>query len=124
MKLQFNTKKFTQAIRTAERGKKLEPNDPVWIGQLAKLYLQTKEKEKLLEIFEEVVKIDPDDILPRKTLARHYLDMGKHAEAERFARMGLEIDVLDRECQTVILAALEGLNRMGDADRLRKMFNR
>ena len=89
---------------------------------LSKLYVKTDQKDKLMAIAEDVVKMDPDDIGPRRTLAKHFLEAGKHAEAERYARMGLEIDVLDAECQRVILAALEGLNRQADADRLRKIF--
>ena len=121
-KLQFDGKKYAQAATTCERGRKIDPNDTTWIKLLGVIYVQTKQKDKLIEIAEEVTKMDVDDIGPRKMLARHYLDLGKHAEAERFARMGLEIDVLDRECQQIILEALPALNRQDEADRLRKIF--
>ena len=45
----------------------------------------------MLEIFKEVVKVDPDDLVPRKRLAKHFLDANNMAEAERYARMALEI---------------------------------
>jgi tetratricopeptide (TPR) repeat protein len=122
VKMQYDAKKYAQAARTAERARKIDPHDPRWIVQLAKIYVKTEQKDKLLEIYEEVAKIDPDDLGPRKTLARHYLDLGKHAQAERYARMGLEIDVLDAECQRIILQALTALNRQEEADRLRKVF--
>ena len=102
-KMQIEQKQFAQAVRTGERARKIDPHDSVWIVQLGKLYVKTEQKEKLLEIFEEVVKIDPDDLAPRKVLAKHYLDLGKHLEAERYARKGLEIDVLDAECQRIII---------------------
>ena len=113
VKMQYDAKKFAQAARTCERARKIDPHDPTWIVQLGKLYVKTEQKDKLLEIFEEVAKVDPDDLTPRKVLAKHYLDLGKHAEAERYARMGLEIDVLDAECQRIIIEALAGLNRQG-----------
>lgn len=122
-KMQMEAKKDNQAVRTCERARKIDPHDPSWIVALGKLYIKTGEKDKLLEIFEEVARVDPDDLLPRKTLAKHYLDLGKHAEAEKYARMGLEIDVLDRECQRIILEALAGLNRQDEADRLKKIFD-
>jgi tetratricopeptide (TPR) repeat protein len=122
VKMQYDAKKYAQAARTVERARKIDPHDPSWIVQLGKIYAKTEQKEKLLEIFEEVAKIDPDDLGPRKTLARHYLNLGKHAQAERYARMGLEIDVLDAECQRIILEALTALNRQEEADRLRKVF--
>jgi tetratricopeptide (TPR) repeat protein len=120
--LQINAKKLEQAVRTCERARKIDPNDPAWIVYLGKLYVQTKQKEKLVEILEEVVNVDYDDLTARKLLARHFLDLGKHAEAEKYARKGLEIDVLDGECQRVILEALPALNRQPEADRLKKIF--
>ncbi len=121
-KLLLNGMKFVQAVTACERGRRIDPHDTDWIVMLSKLYVKTDQKDKLLEIAEEITKMDVDQLEPRKKLARHYLDLGKNAEAERFARMGLEIDVLDRECQRVILEALPALNRQADADRLRKIF--
>lgn len=121
-KLQYEGKKFAQAVITCERGRRIDPHDSTWIALLSKLYVKTEQKDKLLEIAEEVTKMDVDSLEPRRMLARHFLDLGKNAEAERFARMGLEIDVLDRECQRIILEALPALNRQAEADRLRKIF--
>jgi cellulose synthase operon protein C len=122
LKLQHQSKKYPEAIRTCERARKIDPHDTYWVKELVDLYVKTEAKDKLIEVFEDVVKLDPDGILPRRTLAKHYLKMGKNAEAEKFARMGLEIDVTDAECQRVILEALAALNRQDDADRLRRIF--
>jgi tetratricopeptide (TPR) repeat protein len=122
VKLQFDAKKYAQAARTCELARKIDPHESYWIIQLSKIYVKTDQKDKLLEIAEEIARIDPDELGPRRMLARHYLKLGKNAEAERYARMGLEIDVLDAECQRIILEALTGLNRQEDADRLRRIF--
>ena len=66
--------------------------------------------------------MDVDQIGPRKTLAQHHHEKGNHAEAERFARMALEIDATDRECQRILVESLTGLNRAGEAERLSKVF--
>jgi predicted Zn-dependent protease len=121
-KLQVQSKKFVQAGITAERGRKIDPNDPSWILLLSQIYTQTKQDDKLLEIAEEISRMDPDALAPRKRLATHYRDMGKHAEAEKYARMSLEIDANDGTCQRILVQALDALNRRAEADRLRKIF--
>jgi tetratricopeptide (TPR) repeat protein len=122
VKLQLEGMKYDLAAKTCELARKIDPHEPYWIVQLSKIYAKTEQKDKLIEIAEEVARIDPDDIGPRRSLAKHYLTLGKNAEAEKYARMGLEIDVKDEECQRVILEALTNLNRQDDADKLRKIF--
>jgi tetratricopeptide (TPR) repeat protein len=120
--LQYNSMKFPQAAKTCELARTIDPHDPYWIKELQKVYIKTQDKDKLVEIFEEVARIDPDDFLPRKTLAIRNHDMGKNMEAEKYARMALEIDVTDRECQRILVESLTALNRQEEADRLRKVF--
>ncbi len=123
-KLQVAGKKFTQAERTAERARKIDPHDPNWIKALAKIYVQTEQKDKLLDIFQEVARIDPDDFEARKVLALHFAKIGNHAEAEKYARMALEVDVTDASVQSVLLDALAGQNKEADAARWRKLLGR
>jgi tetratricopeptide (TPR) repeat protein len=122
LQLQLNQKNNPQAVLTCERARKIDPHEPFWIIQLGKLYALTKNKEKLLEIFEEVARIDPDDMSARKTLAQHYQGQGNHAMAEKYARMAIEIDAADRTCQQILVEALGNLNRQEEADRLKKIF--
>jgi Tfp pilus assembly protein PilF len=86
------------------------------------VYTQTKEKAKLVEIFEEVARIDPDDFTSRKLLAKHYQELGKSAEAEKYARMALEVDVTDRACQDIYIEALTAQNRADEANRWKMIF--
>jgi predicted Zn-dependent protease len=102
----------------------LEPFNTSWLVQLAKIYTKTDDKEKKLEVFKELVKVDPDDLLPRKRLAKHFLDLNDMAEAERYARMAIEIDVLDRDCQTYLLQALDAQGKDAEAKDLRAIFGK
>lgn len=123
-KLQMQAKKYEQAAQTFERGRALEPNEPSWLGELAKAYTKTEQRDKLLEVYREVATMDPDDPLPRRRLARAAADAGNHAEAERYARMVMEIDVRDAESQQILLQALEAQNKNAEAAELRKVFGR
>ncbi len=122
--LQYETKKYTAAAKTFERCRKLEPFEPAWLGLLAKCYLKTENKEKMIEIFQEVAKSDPDDLLVRRKLAKHFIDANDMAQAERYAKMGLEIDVLDRDCQTYVLQALEAQGKNAEAKTMREIFGK
>jgi cellulose synthase operon protein C len=120
--LQYNAKNYRQAARACERGRKIDPHDPVLLIQLKNCYEKTDEKDKIIEVYEEIVRAEPDLLPPRKILAKRASDMGNHADAEKYARMTLEIDATDRDCQRILVAALTALNRQEEADRLRKVF--
>lgn len=122
--LQYEAKKYAAAAKTFERCRQLEPFEPAWLGLLAKVYLKTENKDKMYEIFQEVAKIDPDDLLVRSKLAKHFLEANNMAEAERYAKMGLEIDVLDRDCQTCLLQALEAQGKNAEAKAMREVFGK
>jgi len=120
--IQLSNKEYPQAATTCERARKIDPHEPFWIISLAKIYAQTKEKTKLVDIYEEVARIDPDDFTSRKLLAQHYQGLGKHADAEKYARMALEVDVTDRACQDIYIEALNGQNRADEANRWKMIF--
>ncbi len=121
-KIQFEGKKFKVAAETLERVRKLDPNDVLALVQLGKAYTKLERDDKLMEVFEELAKADPDEMIPRKRLAKHHAEKKNHAEAERFARMGLEIDVLDADCQRILLDALAAQNKNDEAAQLKKIF--
>ena len=70
--------------------------------------------EHLLDIVEE---IDVLEVFNPRVAVTAF-----NEEAERFARMGLEIDVRDAECQRVLLEALANQNKQDEADKLKKIF--
>lgn len=123
-KMHSENKKYSAAAEALEKGRKLEPNDPFWLVQLAKTYNQTEDNEKLVDILGELTKLDYDDLAIRRKLCQLLSKAGKHAEAERIARQALEIDVLDAPSQDVLIEALTAQNKDRELAELKKLLER
>lgn len=121
-KLQFEDKKFESAAQTLERGRKLEPHEPSWLVQLGRVHIQTGNKTRLIDVLKDLVPTDADDLVTRRKLAELLAEQKNHAEAERYARMALEIDVLDRQAQQILENALSVQNKQEELRQLRKML--
>ncbi|MCI0641649.1 MAG: tetratricopeptide repeat protein [Gemmataceae bacterium] len=121
-RIQFENKKFSQAAETLERCRKLDPDDSSWLRQLAKIYDQAGETQKLVSILKDEAALDPDDLSIRKKLVQHL--KGNHADVEKYARQGLEIDVLDTVCQEAILEALAAQNKEKELQEMKKLLEK
>ena len=121
-RLQFENKKFDEAAKTFERCRTLDPHDPSWLPELAKIYLQAGNEEKLLSVMKDAADMDPDDLTLRRKLSKLAQTKGDHATAEKYARQGLEIDVLDKECQQILLDALAAQNKNAEVAALKKLL--
>ena len=96
-KTYFDAAKFDKAAELLERARKAEPYESKWMAELVRVYAQNGDKEKHVKLLTELAPTDADDIDVRKELAKLLLDLGKHAESEKYAREAMEIDVLDPE---------------------------
>jgi tetratricopeptide (TPR) repeat protein len=114
-RLYFESKNFAKAAEVFELGRKLEPADSKWLTELARTYAQTGDKERQIAILKELVLADSDDLDQRKQLTRMFLEAGRHAEAEVYARQALEIDVLDAEAERGLGEALMGQKKYAEA---------
>src|SRR5262249_21151734 len=94
-RLQFEGKNFADAARTYELGRKAEPYESTWLVELSKVYNQTKEEAKLIDVLKDLAPTNADDLATRRKLAELLGKAGRQAEAERYAREALEIDVND-----------------------------
>jgi tetratricopeptide (TPR) repeat protein len=121
-RLYFDAGKLDAAEAAFRRGRIAEPNDPVWLEELARVYKQTGQVQERIAVLEALATADADDLPIRRELAESHASAQRWADAERWARAALEIDVGDRSAQTVLLQALDGLGRTSDADRLRRLF--
>ncbi len=115
-------KQYAAAGVIFEQARKVEPHETTWLTKLAQIFKQTNAPEPLADVLKDLVKIMPDDLGACRMLATLLSKAGKHAEAERYARQALEIDVLDRPAQQVLEAALEAQGKMGELQELRKML--
>jgi tetratricopeptide (TPR) repeat protein len=123
-KLQYEGKKFAEAAKTYELARKVEPYEKRWLLELKKSYQQAGNNAKLLDVLKEWVLADVDDLESCRQLAKLLLKAGQHAEAERFARRALEIDVLDTEAQGVLEEALTAQNKQDDLKTLRQLLGK
>ena len=123
-KIQVDSKKTEAAVKTFELGRRLEPYESSWLVQLAKLYAQEKQDDKLIDVLKDLVPMDADDLPTRRKLAQLLLKAGNHAEAEKYGRQVLDIDVLDSEGQLVLEAALSAQNKADDLRVLRELLQK
>jgi tetratricopeptide (TPR) repeat protein len=121
-RIQFETKKFAEAARTYELGRKAEPYENMWLVGLSKIYNQVKDDAKLVGVLKDLAPTDADDLATRRKLAELLSKEGQHAEAERYARQALEIDVNDREARRILLESLQAQNKDRELRELRKLL--
>ncbi len=76
----------------------------------------------MIGVLKDAADLDPDDLPMRRKLAKLAKNKGDLATAEKYARQGLEIDVLDRECQEVLIESLTGQHKDAEAVALRKLL--
>jgi tetratricopeptide (TPR) repeat protein len=123
-KICYEGEDYAKAAELFELGRKAEPYNSEWLTELARVYAQTNEREKQIGVLKELVPTDADDLEHRKRLAKMLLESGQSAEAERYAREALEIDVKDAEAQDMLLAALENQQKGEQAAKLRKVLEK
>jgi tetratricopeptide (TPR) repeat protein len=121
-KIYYDAHEWDKAAEIFDLGHKVEPFQPDWLKQLARVYAQKDEKPKLIAALKELVPTDADDLEQRLRLARLLLDSGDAVEAEKYARQALEIDVRGKEGRTIFLKALEEQKKNDEADKMRRLF--
>jgi hypothetical protein len=65
---------------------------------------------------------DPDELDGRVGLARVSLEAGTPADAERFAKDALHIDVNNEDARKALIEALKGQNKTTEVEKLLKRF--
>ncbi len=121
-KLYYDAKDLEKAAGVFEQGRKAQPFESEWLAQLARTYAQAGEKEKQIEVLIALVPTDADDFDRRERLARLLQEAGRHAEAEKYARQALEIDIRSAEARATLFAALKSQKKDAEAARLRKLL--
>lgn len=123
-KIYYHAREFDKAAQLFELGRKVEPFQPQWLRQLARVHAQKDDKAKLIAVFKDLVPTDADDLELRLRLARLLLENGDAAEAEKYARQVMEIDVRGKEGQELLLKTLAAQKKDAEADKLRRLFGK
>jgi tetratricopeptide (TPR) repeat protein len=120
----FDAKKYMKAAAIFEMAHKADAHETRWLVQLARAYVQSNNNTKLIEVLKELAPTDADDLATRKKLATLLLEAGKSAEAERYAREALEIDVLDGTALHVLKEALRTQKKDEALRKFEKVFGK
>jgi tetratricopeptide (TPR) repeat protein len=118
----YDAKELPRAAEMFELGRKAEPYDSRWLVELVRVHTQSGDRTKLIAVLKELVPTDADELDMRKRLAGLLLETNQPAEAERYGRQALDIDVLDAEAQDVVLKALAAQKKDAEAEHLRKIL--
>lgn len=122
-RIQLKAKNFADAAKTLEKGRALEPFETGWLVGLAQVYVVLKEEAKLMDVLKSVCEGDPDDNISRSKLAEFFQKNKMWADAERYAREVLEIDVKDAKAQEILLEALAEQNKNEERAVYQKLIN-
>lgn len=104
-----------------EHGRKVAPLDGDWLTELARIYSSLKRNEELISVLQEMSGRDPDDLAARLRLARLHMK-AKPAEAERFAREALYIEVMNEEARELLLESLRSQKKDAQAEKISRRF--
>jgi tetratricopeptide (TPR) repeat protein len=121
-KLYYDASEFAKAAEMFELGRKSEPFESEWLQQLVRVYAQSGDKDKQIAALKALVPADADDFEHRARLARLLLESGQHAEAEKYARQALEIDVRDAKVRSILIEALKGQKKDAEAEKIEAML--
>jgi tetratricopeptide (TPR) repeat protein len=122
-KLYYEGGDAEKAAKTFELGHKLEPYDSKWLVELAKAWALAGKKDQQIEALKKLVPTDADELETRERLARLLLEAGRAAEAEKYARECLEIDIRSDDGREVLFKALAEQKKDAEAARLRKLLD-
>ncbi len=123
-KMCYEAMDFRKAADLFELGRKAEPLENEWLQQLARVYAQTNDRDKHISVLKDLVPTDADQLDWRKRLTRLLLEKGDYAEAEKYARQGMEIDITDKDVQEALIKALEGQKKKDEVERVQKLLGK
>jgi tetratricopeptide (TPR) repeat protein len=121
-KLYYDAEDFARAAELFEMGRKQDRYDRDFLLELARVYAQTNQPKKQISVLKDLVPTDADDFDRRNRLARLLLEQGDHAEAEKYARQALEIDVTSKEARQTLYKALRNQKKDDELKRIQGLL--
>ncbi len=105
-KLLLKRNRLREAEALYELARRDDPYNSKWIAGLARIHLRQEDQAAFLGDLTLLAANDADDLDVRKALAERHLERGEFAEAERWARECLYIQVYDASTHYVLGDAL------------------
>jgi hypothetical protein len=91
---------------------------------LVRVYSQTGDKDKQISVLKDLVPTDADDFDRRVRLAKLLLETKQYAEAEKYAKQAIEIDIRNEEVRDMLLQALKAQNKNAEAEKFQKLLEK
>ena len=113
--LQLKAEKYDDAASLYALGQKSDPYNLKWTQALGRVYLASKNDEKLAEVLAKLARADGDDLTVRKKLAELALKKKDYQATADWCRQALEIDVKDAHVYRALAEAEVGLHRYAEA---------
>jgi Flp pilus assembly protein TadD len=106
---------FAEAERLYRLGQQRAPRHDKWLKALARVYLESRDDDKLAAILERLADLDYDNFPIRKKVAQLALARKDFDAAARWANQALQIDVGDAEVHALAGQALAGRGKHAEA---------
>jgi cellulose synthase operon protein C len=109
--LRLKQKRFADAAELYDLGLSRDPEHVPWLKGLAVALIRGGISDRLKEILDRLSQADADDSAVRLKLAQIAFDAKDYAEAVRYGRMALHIDVLDLDTHRLLARAYAELKQ-------------
>ena len=104
--LKLKAEHYGEAARLYVAGRRLDPVNLKWTKALARVYLLSKNDERLAETLRQLAEADADDLATRKKLAEMAIRREDYEEAAAWANQAVYIDVMDADSHRAVAEAL------------------
>lgn len=114
-KLKSDSDDFAGAAALLELAAERDPDNKNWLRGMVVAYGKAKQTDKLVSTLKRLVEMDFDEAGPRKKLASVMLEQKDFAEAVRYGRLALQIDVMDPDIHRTLGEAYAELKQTDKA---------
>jgi len=113
--LKLKAEEYDEAARLFSLGERLDSINLKWTKALGRVYLLSKNEQKLIRVLARLARADAADLSSRKKLAQMALDRRDYQQAADWAKGAIEINVMDSDVHRVYAEALVGLEEYAEA---------
>jgi len=104
--LELKAEEFDEAERLYRLGAERYPNSARWLKSLARVHLQSDNKQKLTEALSRLAEMEYDNVIIRKKLLELAIEAEDFGDAVQWANQVLHIDVMDADVHAMLARAL------------------